>query len=171
MNLPKVNVEVKPSPIAGVGLFAAAAFKPGDQVIVWPDGADEEILPLADFAKAAEKFKEMVIAFCVGSPEGYYGPEKMDFNHLPISWFLNHSCDGNLGFDEAGNFVAIKNIAAGEELNYDYALVESSPTFLLNCCCGSANCRKKITGFDWQNKLVPADCMSPHLKARLNQSS
>jgi SET domain-containing protein len=63
--------------------------------------------------------------------------------------WINHSCDGNCEADEVDGRVfikALRNIAAGEELNYDYGLVlEERYTPKLKaeypCWCGSANCR------------------------------
>ncbi|MBT0570400.1 SET domain-containing protein-lysine N-methyltransferase [Curvibacter sp. CHRR-16] len=63
--------------------------------------------------------------------------------------WINHSCDGNCEAEEDGGRVfirALRHIAAGEELNYDYGLIIDLPyTQKLKaefpCWCGSANCR------------------------------
>jgi hypothetical protein len=65
------------------------------------------------------------------------------------SRWINHSCDGNCEADEEGGRVfikALRNIQAGEELNYDYGLILDEPyTRKLKaeypCWCGSSNCR------------------------------
>jgi SET domain-containing protein len=65
------------------------------------------------------------------------------------SRWINHSCDGNCIADEEEGRVfikALRNISAGEELNYDYGLIlEERYTAKLKaeypCWCGSANCR------------------------------
>ena len=65
------------------------------------------------------------------------------------SRWINHSCDPNCEADEVGGRVfikALRNIAAGEELNYDYGLViEERYTPKLKaeypCCCGADQCR------------------------------
>ena len=47
--------------------------------------------------------------------------------------------------------VAMRDIAAGEEIYYDYALTENHPEFAFpKCLCGKDNCRGRITGNDWQ---------------------
>jgi uncharacterized protein len=46
--------------------------------------------------------------------------------------------------------VALRDIKAGEELTFDYAMSDGSPYDEFECCCGSANCRKKVTGNDWK---------------------
>jgi len=65
------------------------------------------------------------------------------------SRWINHSCDPNCEADEDNDRIfikAIRNIQAGEELNYDYGLIIDEPyTKKLKaeypCWCGSANCR------------------------------
>lgn len=63
--------------------------------------------------------------------------------------WINHSCEPNCEADEVDGRVyikALRNIAAGEELNYDYGLVIDEPYTekLLSefpCWCGSEMCR------------------------------
>lgn len=63
--------------------------------------------------------------------------------------WINHSCEPNCEADEVDGRVyikALRNIAAGEELNYDYGLVIDEPYTekLLSefpCWCGSEQCR------------------------------
>ncbi|MDN8612118.1 SET domain-containing protein [Variovorax ginsengisoli] len=65
------------------------------------------------------------------------------------SRWINHSCEPNCEADEQNGRVfikALRNIAAGEELNYDYGLIIDEPYTkkLLSefpCWCGSADCR------------------------------
>ena len=106
--------------------------------------------------------------FCIGTPEGFIPPEGLDFNRLSIEWYLNHSCDGNVGFNEEGDFVAIKGIEPGDELTYDYGLAESNPSFVMACTCGSTICRKEITGNDWKDQDFQArnrEHMLPRLRS------
>ncbi|MBS0467352.1 MAG: SET domain-containing protein-lysine N-methyltransferase [Proteobacteria bacterium] len=70
-------------------------------------------------------------------------------HHGNCARWINHSCDPNCYADERGGRVfitALRNIAAGEELNYDYGLmVQERYTKKLKaeypCWCGSRNCR------------------------------
>ncbi|TWO66677.1 SET domain-containing protein [Caenimonas sedimenti] len=65
------------------------------------------------------------------------------------SRWINHSCNPNCEADEDEGRIFIKslrNIEAGEELNYDYGLIIDEPyTKALKaeypCWCGSKNCR------------------------------
>ncbi|MBU6502687.1 MAG: SET domain-containing protein [Burkholderiaceae bacterium] len=63
--------------------------------------------------------------------------------------WINHSCDPNCEADEQGGRVfikALRNIRAGEELNYDYGLIideRYTPRLKAEypCWCGAKNCR------------------------------
>lgn len=170
MNFPEVLIEIRPSKIVGgVGVFAVRDIKRGEKVI-GQSGVDfNEAVPWSEFEKLDDKLKQMVLSFCFGTPAGFIAPENLDFNDLSVTCFLNHSCDGNVGFDEAGNFIAIKDIARDKELMYDYALAEANPNFRLACQCGAKNCRKVITGNDWQNGVADKKFMLPYLKKQLGQ--
>lgn len=65
--------------------------------------------------------------------------------------FLNHSCDANCGISGSLQIVAMRDIGPGEELAFDYAMSESSD-YEMECRCGGANCRGRITGADWRRK-------------------
>jgi len=63
--------------------------------------------------------------------------------------WINHSCDPNCEADEQDGRIfikALRNIKAGEELNYDYGLIideEYTPQLLAEfpCWCGAESCR------------------------------
>jgi SET domain-containing protein len=57
--------------------------------------------------------------------------------------FINHSCDPNCETGEEDGRVwitAIKNIAAGQEITYDYCLYDGGDDEA-TCNCGATNCR------------------------------
>ena len=57
--------------------------------------------------------------------------------------FINHSCDANCETSEEDGRVwvkAIRKIAAGEEITYDYCLYDGGDDEAL-CNCGAKNCR------------------------------
>ena len=62
----------------------------------------------------------------------------------------NHSCEPNLGWSDEHTLVAIRDIAAGEELTEDYATSTADPSFVLMCHCETYRCRQVIEGTDWQ---------------------
>lgn len=166
--LHKVLIELRPSQISGIGVFALRAIRKGRKLA---DGLAEEdfqrMISWNVFDKFDRATQRKIHDFCIGTPEGFIPPEEMDFNKLSIEWYLNHSCAGNVGFDHHGDFVAIRDIKKGVELTYDYGLAESNPKFRMHCKCGGKNCRGIITGNDWKKgafRYSRIDHMLPRLR-------
>ncbi len=64
--------------------------------------------------------------------------------------FTNHSCDPNCGLrvNPSGfDMVALRDIAAGEELTYDYSTHQEHPLEDMVCQCGSPKCRGVVRSF------------------------
>ena len=60
--------------------------------------------------------------------------------------FLNHSCDPNCETNEINDriwILAIRDIAPGEELTYDYCLYDGDEEEA-DCNCGAASCRSTM---------------------------
>lgn len=60
-----------------------------------------------------------------------------------MAMFINHSCDPNCETEEIEGRIwitALRDIAAGEELTYDYNLYDGDEDEAL-CNCGAPNCR------------------------------
>jgi hypothetical protein len=66
-----------------------------------------------------------------------------------VMMFLNHSCEPNVGVQGQIVFVAMRDVAAGEELTLDYATIDHDAEPMA-CRCGSAGCRSTVTGEDWR---------------------
>ena len=66
---------------------------------------------------------------------------------------LNHSCEPNLGLQGQIVFVALRGVAVGEELTFDYAMNDDEPGEM-QCRCGTATCRGTVTGSDWRNPEI-----------------
>ena len=66
-----------------------------------------------------------------------------------MAMFVNHSCDPNCETDEEDGRVyifSIRNIAAGEEITYDYCLYDGDDD--APCYCGSKTCRGSMYSFE-----------------------
>jgi uncharacterized protein len=63
--------------------------------------------------------------------------------------YLNHSCDPNVGIRGEIILLAMRHIRAGEELTHDWAMTDDDD-YSLACNCGMPDCRKTVTGKDWQ---------------------
>ncbi len=75
---------------------------------------------------------------------------------LDYCWqYLNHSCEPN-GYINTTEmtFRALRDIAAGEEITFNYLTTESEMAVPFTCACGSANCFGLIRG---RNFLTPSE--------------
>ena len=78
----------------------------------------------------------------------------VQFSEIQYRWsnygtLMNHSCDPNCGVHGIGKsfrIVAMKPIAKGEELTFDYEMTENSD-WRMECKCGSPICRKVIGAY------------------------
>ena len=61
--------------------------------------------------------------------------------------YSNHSCNANLGLRGKITFVATRDVQAGEELTPYWAFTND---------CGAPDCRKSLTGKDWQRWIAEA---------------
>jgi len=69
---------------------------------------------------------------------------------------INHSCEPNTGFHIEGtnaDLYAIRPIAAGEELLFDYSTTLDEDDFTMECRCGTPSCR----GLVGDGKNLPDD--------------
>lgn len=156
------KTEVKKSPIHGRGLFAKKAIKKGELISV--KGGHkinrETLIKHRDIIKDAE----LQIADNL-----WLAPltaEEFEENMI----FLNHSCEPNVGWKGSTRVVAMRGIAAAEELVLEYA-THKSEHYTLICNCKSQKCRRLITGKDWQNKKIQEKYKSfftPYLQKKIN---
>ncbi len=87
--------------------------------------------------------------------------------------YSNHSCEPNIAPQGQIVFVAIRDVAAGEELCHDWATTDDLD-YEMSCNCGAAECRGTITGQDWrlpdlQRKY--AGCFAWHVQRRIDAES
>jgi SET domain-containing protein len=83
--------------------------------------------------------------------------------------YSNHSCNPNLGMRGEITFVAMRDIRAGEELTHDWATTDDDD-YSAECKCGAPNCRKILTGKDWQRADLQkryAGYFSPYLAEKI----
>lgn len=127
------NVVVKQSPMQGQGVFASKHFDKGDFVLTIDDTH-----VVTDETKLTPEQHEFDLDYLADRTIVMQSPEK----------FINHSCDPNVYVKtENGvrNVYAMREIAEGDEITYDYAVNgDNDGTF--PCHCGSKNCRKTYQG-------------------------
>jgi hypothetical protein len=135
------KVAKRSSPIDGRGLFATAAISKGEVVVV----KGGYILTRDQRDRIGQALGPTEIQI---TEDLFIGPSALNEREGGMM-HLNHSCEPNLGLQGQIVFVAIRDIAAGEELTIDYAMTDDEP-YEMECKCGSETCRKLITGADWQ---------------------
>jgi SET domain-containing protein len=75
---------------------------------------------------------------------------------------INHSCEPNAGFHIEGTkaeLFAIRDIAAREEILFDYSTTLDENDFTMACLCGTPSCRKVIG----DGKLLPPDVWNRYM--------
>jgi hypothetical protein len=142
------KTEVRESPIHGKGLFARSPIRAGEivavkggHVLTGPEwAAIEPALGSAEIQIAEDLFIAPV------------RQEERDGSMV----YTNHSCEPNIAIRGQIVFVAMRAIAAGEELTHDWATTDDLD-YEMACRCGTPSCRRIVTGRDW---------MKPELQAR-----
>ena len=146
----KALIRIRPSQkFGGIGVFAVRNLKKGTTIAEADLLGEGKYYSWDSFKKLDKESQEIINDFCAQTDDGFFAP--FDINYISIPWHMNHCCDGNVGCDAHGNFIAIRDIQKNSELCYDYSLVTCNPRYKLVCRCGSKKCRGTITGDDWKD--------------------
>ncbi|HVQ77451.1 MAG TPA: SET domain-containing protein-lysine N-methyltransferase [Candidatus Binatia bacterium] len=145
-------IGIRPSPIQGQGVFALRAIPAGTQIIEY---TGEMITAEEADNRYDDTTMERHHTFLFSLDDGRCIDAGVNGNEAR---FINHSCDPNCAAIETDGHIwieAMRPIAAGEELTYDYAYerseIDEALAGLYVCRCGARACRGTI--------LAPAaDC-------------
>lgn len=133
---------VRPSPIHAVGVYTTTAIRKGARIVEY-DG--ERITP----EEADRRYEGSSRTYLYGLEDG-----KTVIDGHGLGAYLNHSCDPNCEVDEIKGRVwlfAIRDIAPGEELVWDYNLYDDDDP--APCHCGSPKCRGTMYSREWMAKM------------------
>ena len=143
----------------GHGAFAAEFIAAGEVIAAFGGRCvsrnELDLLP-ADQQSRSIQIEETL--YLAGAPE----PEPADC--------VRHSCSPNAGMHGNTVLVALRDIAPGESITYDFAMSDGSDYDEFECACGSAQCRGKVTGNDWmlpELQLRYRGSFSPYLAQRI----
>ena len=136
---------IRPSPIEGRGLFARRAIRKGEIVAI----KGGHILDRRALARVRGRIAESFIQIADGFFIGAATAAEVTRNKL----FINHSCAPNVGIFGQIIFVAMRDVRAGEELTYDWAMEENIPA-RMRCRCGAPGCRGLLSGRDWRKPAL-----------------
>lgn len=137
------KTEVRDSPIHGKGLFAKQAFGIGEVVAV----KGGHILPKKVWTILEQQLGPAEIQVAEGLFIAPTRQEQRDGCML----FTNHSCDPNIAIQGQIVFIAMRDLEPGEELTHDWATTDDLD-YVMECKCGSPDCRRTVTGKDWMKK-------------------
>jgi uncharacterized protein len=159
------KTEVKSSPIHGLGLFARESIGAGEVVAV----KGGYIYDAEQWHNADESLESSEIQI---GESLFIAPAEVSEREGAML-YTNHSCDPNIAIDGQIVFVAMRDIAAGEELTHDWATTDDLD-FELKCRCASPRCRGVISGRDWQRPELQArykGWFCWHLQRRIDAES
>ncbi len=145
----------------GKAVFAARAFDEGQALLEFTGRRFRAAQVPSLMRGGSDRYVQV-------TPEHYMGPSgRMDD-------LVNHSCDPNAGLrftDEGVYLVAIRNIAPGEEVTWDYSTTLAESNWHMICQCRAANCRRVIGNFstidpERQQFYRARNLVAPYLRRR-----
>ncbi|HEX7727558.1 MAG TPA: SET domain-containing protein-lysine N-methyltransferase [Terracidiphilus sp.] len=122
---------IRSSAIHAAGCYTTTAIRKGQRVAEYTG-------PRLSKDEADTAYEDSPITYLFGLGDG-----KVVIDGHCMAMFINHSCDANCETEELKGRVwitAIKNIAAGEEITYDYCLYDGGDDEA-TCNCGAKKCR------------------------------
>lgn len=142
------HVEVWHEGVTGIGSYATDLIKKGEIVII----QGGRIIPSA-LLDSPEY--EPYAYHCFQIEEDFYiCPIECEREMADGVFNVNHSCNPTCGFKGQVSMVAMRDIKAGEQITFDYAMSDVGSKeqgwIDMACLCGESNCRKTITGNDWK---------------------
>ncbi len=143
------SVFVAPCPV-GRGLFAERPFRHGELILRLDGPRYEREDPIHFTEEGANLLQTGLKSYIMLQPPGV---------------FANHSCDPNAGIAENRRMIAIRDIAPGEEICFDYSTTMDEGLWTLQCKCGSEICRGLVTDFSH----LPSDKREMYLKMGIVQ--
>lgn len=147
------------SPVIGYGVFATRPIPAGTIVYV-RDALELAVAPDSDWV-SNPLYRPIVEKYAYIDPTG----------DRIISWdiakYVNHSCNANTLSTGYGFEIAVRDIAAGEEMTDDYGLFNVDHAFA--CSCGSEHCRGQIRATDVDTRAARFDEQVRRAMAEFNR--
>jgi uncharacterized protein len=143
------KVRVRRSGINRKGVFAAAAIRKDEVIAVWGG----HIITQKRFDELESKRFTSIADYATKIADGFY-LVSCTRGGLEDDDFFNHSCAPNAGIKGHIMMVAMRGIAPGEEITYDYCMTDADFDYSFKCSCGAKACRGVITTNDWKNRRL-----------------
>lgn len=150
MDLTWVASKVSSAPCGiGHGQFAIAAIGAGELIAVFGGS----VMTMEQFKHLPPELQHYPYQI-YDDPELLLGPIRHE--DIGNGEYFNHRCDPNAGFQGTQHLVAMRTIAPGEEITFDYATCMTGDWGDMPCRCGATHCRRFITGNDWRRPDLQA---------------
>ena len=134
------KTEIRESQIHGRGIFARVPILNGEIVAV----KGGHVMTARQWETIEPNLGSAEIQIAEDLFIGPVTPDERDGAMI----FTNHSCEPNIAIQGQIVFVAMRDIAAGEELTHDWATTDFGD-YKMECNCRTPSCRGTITGSDW----------------------
>ena len=147
----------------GRGVFALEPVRQGELVAVWGG----RIVTQAVAEALPPEIRRYVVQ--VEDAQFLAPVEPIDAAEL-----INHCCQPNCGLSGQVALVALRPIAPGEEITFDYGTTDSSEFLSFPVACGKSPCRKRLRPDDWQRadvQSVNRGHFSPYLQRRIDEDA
>ncbi|MSP51699.1 MAG: SET domain-containing protein [Alphaproteobacteria bacterium] len=144
----------------GLGVFAAEPIAKGELLAIWGgrviDGSNLAKLPSMERRYALQVGDDQFLT---------------SLDHVDPPDYINHCCQPNSGVHGEDRLVAMRKIAVGEEVLFDYATTDSCSLLEFECGCRKRTCRGQVSSTDWMRSDVQArnrGHFSPYLQRRID---
>jgi uncharacterized protein len=129
--MPQEKVFVRQGPL-GRGIYARIPIRPGESILTFdgPILSHEQVLALGE----AQAYTIQI------------GPDEYVDTTQP-GRYTNHSCEPNAGIVGDRLLIALRHIAPGEEVHFDYSTTMSEDHWTMECRCGEYLCRRVVLDF------------------------
>lgn len=126
-----MGIIVRSSDIHAAGVYTTTPYKKDTPIVEYTG-------PIVTRERADELYEGRPYTYLFGLDDG-----RIIDGH-GVAAFINHCCDPNCETDEIEGkiwIIALRDIAAGEELTYDYCLFDGEEDDEAPCHCGAKGCR------------------------------
>ena len=147
----------------GSGVFALEPIKEGELVAVWGG----RVVGI-DTAMSLSPFMRRYVVQV--EDRQYLAP----LETIDPADCINHCCRANCGLKGQITLVAMRDIAVGEEICFDYATTDSSRFLEFECTCGHPSCRGRVQSDDWRLASVQQHNrghFAPYLQRRIDEAA
>jgi SET domain-containing protein len=127
-----MGVIIRSSSLHGAGVYTTSPLAEGARVLEYTG-------PRVSAKQTDGMYADSEVTYLFGMDNG-----KTVIDGFGMAAFVNHSCHPNCETDQIDDriwIIALRDIAAGEELTYDYNIYDAEPGEKCPCHCGACDCR------------------------------